>query len=95
MVCYDGMALMTHRTTFALDKDTAKRLRSLAKRWKVSQAEVVRRAVETAEKQSSPEGSNPGSRLLELFANGQGLDADTAAGYIGEVYQDRQNWRPS
>lgn len=40
---------MTHRTTFALDEPTARRLKRLAARWKVSQAEVVRRSVEQAE----------------------------------------------
>ena len=43
------MPPMTHRTTFALDEPTARRLKWLAARWKVSQAEVVRRSVEQAE----------------------------------------------
>ena len=46
----DGMATMTHRTTFALDETTAHRLKRLAARWQVSQAEVVRRSLEKAEK---------------------------------------------
>lgn len=45
----DGMQTMTHRTTFALDEPTAQRLKRLAARWQVSQAEVVRRSVEQAE----------------------------------------------
>lgn len=40
---------MTHRTTFALDEETAQRLKRLAARWDVSQAEVVRRSVLQAE----------------------------------------------
>lgn len=40
---------MTHRTTFALDKATAQRLKRLAARWQVSQAEVVRRSLEKTE----------------------------------------------
>ncbi len=43
------MAAMTHRTTFTLDQMTALRLKRLAVRWKVSQAEVVRRSLEQAE----------------------------------------------
>ena len=43
------MATMTHRTTFALDETTAHRLKRLAARWQVSQAEVVRRSLEQAE----------------------------------------------
>jgi len=53
MVCSNGMATMTHRTTFALDETTAQRLKRLARRWNVSQAEVVRRAVDQAEKEAS------------------------------------------
>ena len=45
----DGMPTMIHRTTFALDDSTASRLKRLAARWQVSQAEVVRRSVEKAE----------------------------------------------
>ena len=43
------MPTMTHRTTFALDKATAQRLKRLAARWQVSQAEVVRRSLEKTE----------------------------------------------
>jgi predicted transcriptional regulator len=43
------MAIMTHPTTFALDEPTARRLKRLAARWQVSQAEVVRRSLEQAE----------------------------------------------
>jgi len=42
---------MTHRTTFALDEDTAQRLKRLARLWSVAQADVVRRAVDLAEKE--------------------------------------------
>ena len=42
---------MTHRTTFALDEATAQRLKRLATRWRVSQAEVVRRSVDLAERE--------------------------------------------
>jgi len=43
------MPTMTHRTTFALDAMTAQRLKRLAARWQVSQAEVVRRSLEKTE----------------------------------------------
>ena len=57
------MPLMTHRTTFALDEDTAQRLKHLAARWNVSQAEVVRRSVEQAEKSASSSPGDIQSRL--------------------------------
>lgn len=47
------MPTMTHRTTFALDEETAQRLKRLAARWNVSQAEVVRRSVQQAEQNAT------------------------------------------
>lgn len=44
---------MTHRTTFALDEETAQRLKRLAASWDVSQAEVVRRSVQQAEQSAA------------------------------------------
>jgi predicted transcriptional regulator len=87
------MPTMTHRTTFALDQATARRLKRLASRWKVSQAEVVRRSVERAEQQEEVDKSDPVTRLRDLFAAGQGLDSDQASSYIAEVYEDRKQWR--
>lgn len=58
----DGMSTMTHRTTFALDETTAHRLKRLAARWKVSQAEVVRRSVEKAE-QADTQSLTPEERI--------------------------------
>ena len=85
------MPTMTHRTTFALDKTTAQRLKRLAVRWQVSQAEVVRRSVEQAEKQT--EKPDPVAMLRELFATGGGLDLEKGNAYIAEVYEDRKHWR--
>lgn len=90
---YDGMATMTHRTTFALDKTTAIRLKRLAARWQVSQAEVVRRSLADAEKQTEARQANPAAKLRELFASGKGLDPKKAGAYIAEVYEDRKQWR--
>jgi predicted DNA-binding protein len=41
------MAKMTIRSTFALDPETAEALDTLARRWKVSKSEVLRRIVQT------------------------------------------------
>ena len=58
-----GMQTMTHRTTFALDEVTAQRLKRLATCWDVSQAEVVRRSVEQAEKRLTISPSDIERRL--------------------------------
>lgn len=42
------MPRMTIRATYALDKETDRHIRELAKAWHVSQAEVVRRSVRAA-----------------------------------------------
>ena len=93
MVCSDGMPTMTHRTTFALDEATAQRLKRLAARWNVSQAEVVRRSVEQAENPKQAEPPDPGTLLRALFASGGGLDLEKGDAYIAEVYADRKHWR--
>ncbi len=87
------MPAMTHRTTFALDEPTARRLKRLAARWKVSQAEVVRRSVEQAEKQSESQKPDPVAMLRRLHEKGGGLDRVKADAYLAEVYEDRQQWR--
>lgn len=93
MVCSDGMPTMTHRTTFALDEATAQRIKRLAARWEVSQAEVVRRSVAQAENSKPAVNPDPAAMLRALFASGGGLDAEKADSYIAEVYEDRKHWR--
>jgi len=93
MVCSDGMPRMIHRTTFALDEATAQRLKRLAIRWDVSQAEVVRRSVEQAENLKQAEPPDPATLLRNLFSSGGGLEAEKADSYIAEVYEDRKHWR--
>lgn len=91
MVCSDGMSAMKYRTTFALDDKTIRRLKLLALRWRVSQAEVVRRAVAQAEAQ--PEISDPVTMLRHLQESGEGLDPKRAESYLAQVYADRKRWR--
>jgi hypothetical protein len=89
-MCY-GMATMTHRTTFALDAGTTTRIKSLAKLWNVSQAEVVRRAVSLAEKPAPK--PDPVALLEQLHKTGEGLPAKAAKAYLAEVREDRKKWR--
>lgn len=46
------MARMSIRATYALDEQTDQSIKRLAKLWRVSQAEVIRRSVQTVEEQS-------------------------------------------
>ncbi len=84
------MAQMTHRTTFALDRATAERIRSLATLWGVSQAEVIRRVIAEA---ATLEVPDPIAALDALHAAGQGLPPEQAAAYMSAVRRDRKMWR--
>ena len=93
MVC--GMAIMTYRKTFALDKETSQRLKTLSSAWNISQAEVVRRAVGQAAKSPSLQLKNPAQILKGLHDHGQGLTPEVANSYLSEVTRDREAWRNS
>jgi hypothetical protein len=95
MVWCNGMPTMTHRTTFALDEATALRLKRLAARWNVSQAEVVRRSVEQAEKSGESSKPDPIALLKQLHAKGGGIDKARADQWIKEINEDRKHWRAS
>lgn len=84
---------MIHRTTFALDKTTAQRLKRLAARWRVSQAEVVRRSLEQAEKSDATEKPDPVAMLHRLHETGGGIDPQRAEKWLAEIREDRKQWR--
>lgn len=85
------MAQMNHRTTFALDDDTIRRLKKLAALWHVSQAEAVRRALEQAEEEADREAKARIDRLTGYHAAG-GLVAEKAQAYLDEVAENRSSW---
>ena len=91
---YYLMATMTHRTSFALDERTSQRIKRLATRWNVSQAEVVRRSVERAEEAGQDQIDDPLALLKAYHAKG-GLDQDRADQWISEIDEDRKRWRAS
>ena len=83
---------MNHRRTFALDEETALRLKRLAARWNVSQAEVVRRAVARSEQAEAPPKSDRIALLRAYHANG-GMNLSRANQWIREIDEERKNWR--
>jgi hypothetical protein len=88
------MATMTHRTSFALDEGTAQRIKRLATRWNVSQAEVVRRSVERADEAGQSPKPDPLELLKAYHAKG-GLDKLRADQWLEEIHQARKSWRAS
>lgn len=85
------MSITKTRTSFALDNDTADRLRRLSRRWNVSQAEVVRRAVKIAADQADAEGLSVAERL-EAYRAARRLDPRVADRYLERVSRDRAEW---
>jgi predicted transcriptional regulator len=83
------MTSSLHRTTFSLDEPAVRRLHLLARRWNVSQAEVIRRALALAESQPY---ESTALQALEAFHEKGGLAAETAAAYLGEVSAARDDW---
>jgi predicted transcriptional regulator len=89
MVHRYGMSITSYRTSFALDELTMRRLRRLARAWSVSQAEVVRRAVERAE--LDEETRDPLDRLRAYHDSG-GMEAEKASAWLVEVAENRKDW---
>ena len=80
-----------HRTTFALDDATIRRMKRLAAMWKVSQAEVVRRSIEQAERLAEQEADDLRNRLA-AYHEGGGLERHAADDYLDEVAEARSEW---
>jgi len=53
------MGRMNIRATYAIDQETAQRIKHLARMWGVSQAEVIRRSVEQAAASESGDRLTP------------------------------------
>ena len=85
------MQIAKHRTSFALDEDTIDRLRRLARRWRVSQAEVVRRAVRIAEDHANDQAHSVAERL-DAYRAARRLNAAEADRYLDQVSHDRADW---
>ena len=86
-----GMAVMEYRTTFALDEPTIRKMKKLAGKWRVSQAEVVRRAIEQAEARDVEGTAARIGRLRDYQLHGS-LSADRADSYLEEVAEYRADW---
>ncbi len=83
---------MNKRTTFSLDSETIARIKRLSTHWKVSQAEVVRRAIERTEKEIVRDEENIVGWLRDYHAKG-GIARERAEDYLEEVYKNRESWR--
>ncbi len=85
------MAIMVHRCTYSLDESTTTRIRTLAARWSVSQAEVIRRAVAQADMPADKPDAV--TLLRQLHESGNGLNEADAQRYLAQIRSDRKEWR--
>lgn len=92
MVYTYGMAQMNRRTTFALDEITIQRLKNLSETLHISQAEVVRRAVEQAE-QDVRQRTQHKVQLLQRYLEKKGISSSEADAYLHRVAEERTHWR--
>ncbi len=67
------------------------RLRHLAEVWGVSQAEVVRRAIASAERDAARGNMDLADRLEAWHRKG-GLDAGAVRAWVEEIAEDRADW---
>jgi hypothetical protein len=78
------------RATYTLDTITVERVDSLAKRWKVSRSEAIRRAVATA----SAGPNRDGLSALRALQSRMGLTKKRAGDWVREVVEERRASRP-
>ncbi len=83
----------------SLDKVTIQAMDALSKKWGISKAEVVRRAVKSLKTQADKEDRLPSPlEALDWLQNGGGLVAEEAANFRAEVKAERDAkrywWEP-
>jgi len=89
-----GMAKMTVRSTYALDPETVAALDRLARRWRVSKSEALRRIVSAASAVESVDATADALTALGELQELLGLDERRAEAWIREIRAGREAGRP-
>lgn len=92
-------AMTLVRTSVSLDTATLGVLDSLAKRWSVSKAEVMRRAIRKIQVEVEAEDKRPTPlQALDWLQSGAGLSVAEGAEFKTEIEAERQSkrywWEP-
>ena len=85
------MATMTIKSTYSLDVETARALETLARRWKVSKSEVLRRAIRAAAAEDATRESGPLAALDRLQTSVRERRVDMER-WKKEVDAERRAW---
>ena len=83
------MATITVKATYSLDVETVRKLEDLAKRWRTSKSEALRRAIQSAAKQARSD-SNEALDALDRLQSLLALDGETAGHWADQVRQERR-----
>lgn len=86
------MAIMTVRSTYALDPDTVRRLDEVARRWGVSKSEALRRAIRAVAGQSAGSRRGP-TEALDALQRSLGLSGGPARSWARQMRQERRALR--
>lgn len=85
------MSYALTRTSMALDGFTIRAMEDLSRKWSISKAEVVRRAVRQLKEKAEQEERLPSPlEALEWLQSGGGLVAEDAARFRAEVEEERK-----
>lgn len=83
------MATTTVKSTYSLDVDTVRALERMARGWRVSKSEALRRAIRAAADQASGKGPDGLAALNELQQS-MALDPQAAERWVEEIHRERQ-----
>ncbi len=86
---HNGMATMTVRSTYALDVETVRALEEVARRWKVSKSEALRRAIRAAARQGPGEAPDAVA-ALDALQQSLKLSPGTARAWDRRVRTERR-----
>lgn len=88
MAIIQGMAIPTIKSTYVMDVGTVQALERIARRWKVSKSEALRRAIRAAAEQPQPE-SVDALRALDELQRSLKLTPVTARAWARAVRRER------
>jgi predicted transcriptional regulator len=86
------MAITTIKSTYSLDVDTVHQLEEMARRWRVSKSEALRRAIRAAARQPVG-GHNDGLEALDELQAAVKLTAGEAKKWTKYVRAERRSSR--
>jgi hypothetical protein len=84
-----GMASTTIKGTYSLDVETVQTLEEIARRWKVSKSEALRRAIQAAAAEAEPASEDP-VQALDRLQKSLGLSTEAASRWEKRVRAERR-----